>query len=274
MRQLFIAILALITLYACGRKVEKKLPGFIKVSSEGDSLRVFSVNPLKCPVQVYVSTEEEEIKRFFKNNGEFVIASQDSALLGSIPLKLYDSTNIIKAVSFNSYYGSPNVENDTFKNYAFPYPKGKAYKLMQGYNGSFSHQDPYSRYALDFSMPIGDTVCATIDGVVVGVVQKHDKGGKSKRYREYANFITLYHDNGYLSQYVHLKKNGSLVKVGDEVKQGQPIAFSGNTGFSSGPHLHFAVLKPEPRGAKSVPISFGKVRGSEMKRGINYRQGF
>lgn len=57
------------------------------------------------------------------------------------------------------------------------------------------------------------------------------------------NYVTLRHSNGEWSQYVHLKYRGSLVKLGEKVRQGQPIALSGNTGFSAAPHLHFHVFK-------------------------------
>ncbi|WP_307781534.1 M23 family metallopeptidase [Chryseobacterium sp. NKUCC03_KSP] len=74
----------------------------------------------------------------------------------------------------------------------------------------------------------------------------------------YSNFITIYHPkSGLFTQYVHLKKDGSFVKVGDAVKRDQPIGLSGATGFASGEHLHFNVLVPEKgKTLKSVPFSF------------------
>ena len=55
--------------------------------------------------------------------------------------------------------------------------------------------------------------------------------------------MTLQHNNGEFSQYVHLKHEGALIKLWEKVRKGQPIALSGNTGFSTAPHLHFQVFK-------------------------------
>jgi murein DD-endopeptidase MepM/ murein hydrolase activator NlpD len=76
-------------------------------------------------------------------------------------------------------------------------------------------------------------------------------------YDRYNNFVLIRHDDGTLAHYCHLKKNGVLVKVGQQVETGQPIARSGNTGFSSGPHLHFCIFKTRSgRERESIPVRF------------------
>ena len=140
-----------------------------------------------------------------------------------------------------------------------PFCKGKSYKIVQGFNGQYSHHTDYSRYAIDFGLQTNDTICAADDGFVVGVIKDYTIGGNDKRLQEFANYITLYHPHsGLYTQYAHLKYNGSLVKVGDIVKQGQAIGLSGMTGFTSKAHLHFNVLIPCPPkdGFKSTPIDF------------------
>lgn len=134
----------------------------------------------------------------------------------------------------------PNVTNPEklTGNYIYdlPYSKGESYKVTQGYNGSFSHQ---GIFALDFNMPEGSKVLATRDGLVVSVVVKNNKGCASLDCYKFANYITIMHSDATIAKYAHLQKNGAKVKVGDRVKKGDVIGFSGNTGFSSGPHLHF-----------------------------------
>jgi len=101
------------------------------------------------------------------------------------------------------------------------------------------------KYAVDFIVPVGTPIFASLDGVVADVKQDSDKGGDTKDYDEYGNFIEIKHDNGEYSIYEHIRKDGSLVKIGDTVIEGQPIGYSGATGWLSGlgPHVHLDVHK-------------------------------
>jgi hypothetical protein len=127
--------------------------------------------------------------------------------------------------------------------YFLPYEEGKEFTLDQGYGGSFSHYLANKQNALDFNLPVGTLITASRSGVVVSVKDDSDKHGKSIKYISYGNFITIYHGDGTFSDYYHIQKDGSKVKIGDTVSAGQVIALSGNTGWTSGPHLHFQVYK-------------------------------
>jgi murein DD-endopeptidase MepM/ murein hydrolase activator NlpD len=83
---------------------------------------------------------------------------------------------------------------------------------------------------VDIGLPIGTNVRAIMDGTVQYVGLNSPTAG---------NYIEVMHDGGVLSRYIH----GSeiLAKKGERVKQGQVIMLSGNTGVSTGPHLHFAI---------------------------------
>ncbi|KTR51926.1 peptidase, partial [Pantoea ananatis] len=82
---------------------------------------------------------------------------------------------------------------------------------------------------VDFALPIGTPVLAVGDGEVV--VAKN--GGAA------GNYVAIRHGRQYMTRYMHLKK--VLVKPGEKVKRGDRIALSGNTGRSTGPHLHFEI---------------------------------
>lgn len=128
--------------------------------------------------------------------------------------------------------------------YLLPFLSGERHEVMQGYLGSFSHYaGTQEEYAYDFAMPVGTTVCAARDGVVVGVRQDSDTGGPSPDFKNCGNYVVIRHRDGTYAEYVHIKKNGALVAVGAAVRAGQPIALSGATGFVSGAHLHFAVFR-------------------------------
>ena len=152
--------------------------------------------------------------------------------------------------------------NDSYR-YSLPFKEGTNYPVVQGFNGGFSHRGS-SRYAVDFAMPVGTPVLAARDGVVMDVVEKHNRGGSSRRYARYANYVVVIHDDGTTGEYYHLRKNGAAVDVGDIVQAGDLIGYSGSTGFSSLPHLHFAVYKAKSHGKfQSVPFRF---EGDENRR--------
>jgi murein DD-endopeptidase MepM/ murein hydrolase activator NlpD len=141
--------------------------------------------------------------------------------------------------------------------YTIPYKEGEQYGIGQGYGGKFSHFIKGATHAIDFTMPEGTSICAARDGVVIFVKDDSNKQGKTMKYQEYGNYITIYHKDGSLANYFHIKKKGSKVKVGDKVKAGDVIALSGNTGWSSGPHLHFQVYSfDEEMEVKSIPTKF------------------
>ena len=95
--------------------------------------------------------------------------------------------------------------------------------------------------AVDIKVPTGTNVYATEAGTVIAAGYAGNAG----------NRVTIDHGNGYVSKYMH---NSSIkVSVGDKVTKGQVIAISGNTGNSSGPHVHFQI---EYYGTKIDPLSF------------------
>jgi len=160
--------------------------------------------------------------------------------------------------SYTNYYklGSSTARHDDSYVYQLPYAPGDKYKVTQAYNGKFSHKGS-NQYAIDWQMAQGTLVYAARGGVVVKVKDGSDKGGTSIDFDRYNNYVLIRHDDGTLGHYCHLQKNGMLVKVGQIVAAGDAIAHSGNTGFSSGPHLHFCVFQTKNgRERVSIPVKF------------------
>ncbi|MFJ8000273.1 M23 family metallopeptidase [Streptomyces sp. NPDC096310] len=101
----------------------------------------------------------------------------------------------------------------------------------------------------DFAVPVGTVVHAAHTGTVVKAGPNGAGDGPA-----YGNAIVIKHKNGTYSQYAHLSKID--VGIGQSVKTGQKIALSGNTGNSSGPHLHFEIRTTPNYGSAVDPVPF------------------
>ncbi len=159
--------------------------------------------------------------------------------------KLCHSKNASWNYSYTYWISRGNISavHDDSHIYRLPFRAGESYLVIQGFNGSFSHKNE-NMYAVDFAMPVGTTVVAARGGRVAGVYQESGTAGLTEEYRELGNYVIIEHPDKTLGEYWHIKQNGALVNEGDLVEEGTPIAISGNTGFSTGPHLHFAVTSP------------------------------
>ncbi|MGW0775303.1 M23 family metallopeptidase [Streptomyces sp. NPDC002835] len=109
----------------------------------------------------------------------------------------------------------------------------------------------------DFAVPIGTPVKAAGAGTVVKAGPNGGGDGPA-----YGNAVVVKHNNGKYSQYAHLSKIN--VKIGSKVKAGQTIAKSGNSGNSSGPHLHFEIRTTPNYGSALNPMAFLRSAGVNL----------
>lgn len=173
--------------------------------------------------------------------------TEDAAGRSSFTLVRFRRTNPRLAWRYKyDYYGQLGGRRSSTSNdadYVMPFKPGR-YVVMQGPRGSYSHfAGSPSENAVDWTVPEGTVVCAAREGRVVGVRQDSTVGGPDRKFRPFANYVIIKHADGTFADYVHLKTGGALVKIGDEVTVGQPIGLSGQTGFTSAPHLHFSVFQ-------------------------------
>lgn len=159
-------------------------------------------------------------------------------------------------VNYRALPGDPTALPDLDYRYAVPVPADSGYALHQGFGGNFSHKDLQSYYAVDLAVDEGTPVLAARDAYVMQVEQDFDGAGTDAKHAARANYVRLLHDDGTMSVYAHLMLEGVAVRVGERVKRGQVIAKSGNTGYSTGPHLHFAVQMNLSMSLESIPFKF------------------
>ena len=175
--------------------------------------------------------------------------------------------------SYEWTIGDKDAVHDDDHLYSLPYAVGKSYRVLQGYGSRFSHTG-LEEFAIDLDMPIGTPVHAARDGVVARIIESNAKGCWEDGCGAYANYVIILHSDGTTGEYFHLQLNGALVEVGEAVSQGQLIGYSGNTGHTTMPHLHFAVYRAATGGnTQSIPVRFRGADGiiSRPRRGGRYQ---
>lgn len=139
-------------------------------------------------------------------------------------------------------FGSCRVR-EASEPFTLPWAPGRTFFTGQAFNGSRSHRGE-DRYAVDFPMPEGTPVHAARAGLVCYVRDEFSEGGWRPELRDRDNHVIIAHEDGTLSRYLHLRKGGAAVSLGDWVNTGELIGYSGNVGYSNEPHLHFDVVRP------------------------------
>lgn len=145
--------------------------------------------------------------------------------------------------------------------YRIPVDPVQGTRISQGPDAPLtSHENGFSRYAVDIPVPIGTPILAARAGTVIDTRLGSDRGGAEPTYADEGNYVRVLHDDGTQALYWHLKQNGVLVRPGARVVEGQKLGLAGNTGYSTAPHLHFAVQVTRVIGdhfeAVSVPFVF------------------
>ena len=141
----------------------------------------------------------------------------------------------------------------TQQRYPLPW-RGGPFRLTQGANGKYSHFTPKGRYAMDIAMPEGTLIVAARGGVVVKTENRQSGRGNNPS----GNYVRILHDDGTMGVYLHLMKGSVRVEEGRRVEAGSLIARSGNTGNSTGPHLHFVVQRNVGLALESIPFNFAQ----------------
>ena len=237
-------------------KVAAKRYVWLEQSGDKQKPEYFVINKYQGPVEIEVvlsQTENVHSKPVLPNR--FIVQPGQSNTLfqmgGIDEFKSWRYT-----LEYRYTIGSPLATHDTHAIYSLPFAKGSQYPVSQGFGGEYSHNDKQNQYAVDIVMPVVTLIYAARSGVVMEVDNDYFKSGTKKAYKSRANSIRILHDDGSMAIYAHLALEKAQVYSGLKVSAGQLIGYSGNTGFSSGPHLHFAVQVNKGMELVSVPFEF------------------
>ncbi|PZR73410.1 MAG: hypothetical protein DLM73_10745 [Chthoniobacterales bacterium] len=201
----------------------------------------------------------------------------DAAGRSSFVLARFKKTDKSQPWTYNYYYhweyGGRRDSTSNDADYAMPFGPGR-YVVMQGPRGSYSHfKGSGSENAVDWDVPEGTIIRAAREGRVVGVRDDSTFSGTDPKFKPLGNYVIIKHADGTFADYHHLKTDGARVHIGDEVKVGQPIGLSGQTGFTSRPHLHFMVFQAiDGKKVLSLPFRLKTDHGvfTEFIRGQSY----
>ncbi len=232
----------------------------IEVSSEssGAGIRLIARNPLHVPVELELRFTELEGFEYPHPDQvlKWLLAPQSRLDLLELA-KLGDGAVPVARYRFDYRYGEPGAQHQPSRPYRVPVAISNEFTVTQAFPDVVTHTTEDSRHAVDIAMPIGTDVFAAREGIVFDVSADNFRSGLDPgRDGPAANVVQVLHDDGTYAVYAHLNWNSIRVRPGDRVVRGQYIADSGNTGFSSGPHLHFVVLRNAGMETVSVPVAF------------------
>lgn len=180
-------------------------------------------------------------------------------------LGMVTAANPGRGMSFRLRYewglGDVRARHSPDARYRLPFRDGESFPVSQAAGGPVStHSEVGSLYAVDIPMPVDTPIVAARAGTVVHTEFKHTRGGFTQDMEAEANVVLIQHADGSRAVYAHLAPGGVVVTPGQRVQEGEVIGLAGNTGFSSGPHLHFAVQVVRDNGQHfeyvSVPFKF------------------
>ena len=246
-------------------KIEPGRPDDIaefEVLDRANGWDVYGTNRLRGPVEVSVSFKQS---RSLSTEPRFpmrrVLNAGERVRLAKIDATARDANF---SLQMQSVPGDPRASTDK-RLYDFPFRQNVKWKISQAFHGGFTHQDEQNRYAVDISVPVGSAILAARSGVVMQTMGGFERAGtNSEKYSERSNIIRILHEDNTMGLYAHLKPGGIMVREGQRIKSGQLIGYSGNTGYSTGPHLHFCLQINKGMRLVSIPFRMSGPNG-ELK---------
>lgn len=232
-------------------------PFSIETEKEGDGHRIVARNNGPAPVSVKVSIVGAQYIAPDRPFPVYVVVPPGGAslYLGRIRPAMAGVGYSFRTES-TWVLGDFNAAQSPDALYRLPFKEGGVFHLGQSPGGPIStHTSPDSQFAVDIPMPEGTPIIAARDGVVIHREANQVYGAQVPDMLSKANEIKVLHLDGTIGVYAHFAHGGVYVYPGQRVLAGQQIGLAGSTGYSSGPHLHFAVQTVRRNGDRLETIS-------------------
>ena len=232
---------------------------WLEKTGDNESQDFFVINKYPGAIEMEVSwSKQENVQAIPELPRRFVLESGQSAPLFKVRVAAQGQA---ASYGLKQHYvvgpPLPNYASDVL--YVPPIPANSQFQITQGFGGQYSHTDAQNRYAVDISMPVDTGVYAARGGIVMEVEEDYFQSGVEQSLASKANSVRILHTDGSMAVYAHLALEKVLVAPGVKVEVGQLIAYSGNTGYSTGPHLHFAVQINKGLELVATPFKFADV---------------
>ncbi|OEK05046.1 M23 family metallopeptidase [Roseivirga misakiensis] len=229
--------------------------------SQGDTMRVFITNPKPYKQTVSLKLQYSKMTLVGQINSYLVIPPNT---IDFVAAKFFMNDRAAATINWQGsqyFMGDIFAKHDDTYIYTIPYRKGASFTI--------SKSEQVENQVLRIAMPEDTEIRAGRDGLVLLVRSDSETGCAVVDCAKFANYIVIEHKDGTMAVYSHLRKDGVTVKPGDQVKAGDTIGFSGNTGWTSTPQLRFEVLK----GNETIQTKFrlSKKATGYLEHGVKYK---
>lgn len=237
-------------------KVAQKRYIWLEKTGANNTPEYYAINNYHGPVEIEISLlDEKNVIATPALPHRFIVhPGQSKSLFKMTSKDQYKSWQY--SLQYTYALGSSDAHHNQQAIYLPPFAKNSRFQISQAFAGSFSHTNEQNYYAVDIAMPENTPIHASRSGIVMELNNDFYNSGTQQAYKSRANSIRILHEDGSMAVYAHLALEKANVYSGLKIKAGQLIAYSGNTGFTTGPHLHFSIQVNKGMKLASVPFKF------------------